>query len=289
MRMEGTLGVQLLFSHFRWRIILTWLLVLLENTLVALIPLFIGHAIDALLGNENNALLGVASVMAALVVVVVGRRVYDTRCYGTLRVHFGAEVVERLSNRSTSQVNARLDMGREMVDFLEEHVPGLLTAVVQLIVSIAILWSLDVRIGTSSVAAIIGIGLLYALFHRRFYTLNSELNTQLEQQVAVLETRKKASLLTFLTRLRQCEVRLSDTEAILYGLIFLGMFAFLLVNLWLASTIPMVTAGAIFIILSYTWELVESAIVLPIVLQQWSRLSEIAVRLNEQAVDSHDD
>ena len=87
--------------------------------------------------------------------------------------------------------------------------------------------------------------------------------------------------MTHLKRLRRCEIRLSDTDAVLYGAIFGAMFAFVLTNLWLASTIPAVTAGVIFAILSYSWELVESGSALPMVLQQWSRLSEIRERLNE--------
>ena len=60
------------------------------------------------------------------------------------------------------------------------------------------------------------------------------------------------------------------------------MFAFVLTNLWLASTLAGVTAGMIFAILSYSWELVESGATLPTTLQQWSRLSEIKRRLNEE-------
>ena len=281
--MQGTLDVGLLFRHFRWQVLLTWLLVLLENTLLALIPLFIGRAIDALLGGAPGALWEVGAVMAALLVVASLRRAYDTRCYGTMRVQFGSEVVKRIADRPVSQVNARLDMSREMVDFLEAHVPELLTAVVQVIVSIAILWTFDSRLGISALAVFAAVSLLYALFHRRFYRLNSDLNTQTEQQVAILEQGKPASLLAHLERLRHHEVRLSDTEVFLYAGIFGGMFGFVLTNLWLASTIPAVTAGMIFAILSYSWELVESGITLPIVLQQWSRLSEIRERLNQGA------
>ena len=176
--MQGTLDVGLLFRHFRWPVLVTWLLVLLENTLLALIPLFIGRAIDALLANEVGALWEVAAVMAALLLVASVRRTYDTRCYGTMRVRFGAEVVNRIGERPVSQVNARLDMSREMVDFLEAHVPELLTACVQIIVSIAILWTFGTQLGISALTVIVGIGVVYALFHRRFYRLNSDLNSQ---------------------------------------------------------------------------------------------------------------
>jgi ABC-type multidrug transport system fused ATPase/permease subunit len=198
----------------------TWLLVLIENALLALIPLFIGRAIDALLANESGALWEIAGVMLALVLVASARRAYDTRCYGTLRVTFGAEVVRRIGILHVSQVNARLDMSREMVDFLEEHVPGLLTAIVQMIVSILVLWAFDQRLGASSVSIVVVLVVIYALFHRRFYRLNSDLNTQREQQVSVLEQQNSISLLHHLKRLRIHEVRLSDSDVLLYAAIF---------------------------------------------------------------------
>ncbi len=286
MTQPSQLDVGLLFRHFRWRVVFTWLLVLVENTLLALIPLFIGRAIDALLGNEAGALWEISMVMGALIVVSVGRRAYDTRAYGTMRVWFGSELVRRIGERPVSTVNARLDMSREMVDFLEAYVPELLTAIIQVAVSIVILWHFDVRLGVSGLILITMLGMIYVLFHQRFYRLNSDLNAQTEQQVEILEQRRYESLVTHLKRLRRCEIRLSDTDAVLYGTIFGAMFAFVLTNLWLASTIPAITAGVIFAILSYSWELVESGSALPMVLQQWSRLSEIRERLNEDAPSS---
>ena len=281
--MKGTLDVRLLMRLFRWRIIATWLLVLVENVLLALIPLFIGRAIDALLAKQSGALWEIAGVMGALILVSAGRRAYDTRAYGTMRVRFGSELVRRNPDRPVSQVNARLDMSREIVDFLEGYVPELFTAVVQVVVSIAILWSFNFRLGISALCVIVGLGMIYAMFHRRFYKLNGDLNSQTEQQVAVLEERQHVSLVTHLQRLRRCEVRLSDTDAALYSAIFAGMFAFVLTNLWLASTMSGITAGVIFAILSYSWELVESGVALPMTLQQWSRLSEITERLNDSS------
>ena len=256
-------------------------MVLIENTLLALIPLFTGRAIDALLARQSGALWEIAGVMGALILVATGRRAYDTRAYGTMRVRFGAELVRRTNERPVSQVNARLNMSREMVDFLEAYVPELLTAVVQLIVSVVILWAFDARLGISAVVVLVALALLYAMFHKRFYKLNGDLNSQVEEQVTVLEKRQREPLLTHLLRLRHCEVRLSDADAILYGLVFAGMFAFVLTNLWLAATIPAITAGMIFAILSYSWQLVESGAALPMTMQQWSRLSEIRERLNE--------
>lgn len=290
MRLKGRLDVGLLFREFRWQIAVTWILVLMENLLLALVPLFIGRAIDALLGGQPGALWEISVVMAALIVTAVVRRAYDTRAYGTMRVRFGAELVERSSDQPVSQVNARLAMSREMVDFLEAYVPQLLTSVVQVVVSVVILWSFDVRLGVLGLCTIVALAIVYALFHRRFFTLNGDLNAQTEHQVSILEERRHRSLVAHLMKLRSCEVRLSDTEAVLYGTIFSGMFAFVLTNLWFASTIEAITAGMIFAILSYSWELVESGATLPAVLQQWTRLTEIRERINatsEPATDAN--
>ncbi|MGI9286702.1 MAG: ABC transporter six-transmembrane domain-containing protein [Pseudomonadales bacterium] len=278
----------MLFQYFRWRILFTWLLVLIENVLWALVPLFIGRTIDALLNKQAGALWEISMVMSALIILSVGRRVYDTRSYGTMRVHFGSELVSRSEDQPVSRLNARLEMSREMVDFLEEHVPELLTAVVQVLVSIVILWSFDQRLGMSAAGVIVGLAFTYALFHKRFFTLNGALNSQMELQVSVLEQRQAISLHSHLRKLRKREVRLSDTEAFLYGVIYAGMFAFLISSLWFASSIPAVTAGTIFAILSYSWELIDSGVMLPVVLQQWSRLSEIRERFNTQVKNDSD-
>lgn len=280
--MTGRLDLSLLFKHFRVRILLTWLLVAIENLLWALVPLFIGRAIDALLEKQEGALVEISLVMFSLIFVSVGRRIYDTRSYGTMRVHFGSELVSRTTGQATSKVNARLDMSREMVDFLEEHVPELLTSVVQVIVAIVILWSFDPKLGISALAAIVGLALVYALFHKRFFVLNANLNSQMERQVSVLEQRQATSLFAHLKLLRKHEIRLSDTEAVLFGAIYAGMFAFMLTSLWFASSISAITAGMMFAILSYTWELIDSGVMLPVVLQQWSRLSELRERFNSE-------
>ena len=78
----------------------------------------------------------------------------------------------------------------------------------------------------------------------------------------------------------QFEVKLSDSEAFLYGSVFLVLVAMVVFNLWFSATTMEITAGTIFSIVSYSWEFVEAAIVLPVTLQSMTRLSEITKRIN---------
>lgn len=274
------LTIATLLQVFRGRIALTWAMILCETTLMALIPLFIGFAIDGLLAGRQQELWHLAGLMGALIAVAVLRRVYDTRVYGTIRVELGKALALRSGGLPVSTLNARLGMSRELVDFLEQILPEAMAGAVQLVVAVIILYAFSPWLALAGGVAVLAMALIYALFHRRFYSLNSALNQQTEKQVTILEGRKARPTLVHLLHLRRLEVRLSDTEALLYGAIFIVLLSFILFNLWYAASELEITVGTIFSIISYSWEFVESALALPITLQSWSRLSEIMRRLN---------
>ena len=280
---EGPLTVLALLRAFRWRITLTWLLILCETALTALVPLFIGFAIDGLLASDTEALFQLIAVLTVLIVVSVIRRAYDTRVFGTVRVEMGKAQAARAANLPISTLNARLGMGRELADFLEADLPLAMTSFVQLIISLIVLYIFDPMLalaGASSVAIMLAI---YSLSHVRFYRLNGQLNQQTEQQVGILETRKPQRLRTHLTRLRGIEVWISDTESIIYGGIFVVLLGLVVFNLWYATANLSITSGTIFSIVTYSWELVDAALAFPMALQGWSRLSEIMQRINQAA------
>jgi hypothetical protein len=280
---EAPLTVLALLRAFRWRITLTWLLILCETALTALVPLFIGFAIDGILASDTEALFQLIAVLTVLIVVSVIRRAYDTRVFGTVRVEMGKAQSARAANLPISTLNARLGMGRELADFLEADLPLAMTSFVQLIISLIVLYIFNPMLalaGASSVAIML---VIYSLSHARFYRLNGQLNQQAEQQVGILETRKPQHLMTHLTRLRGIEVRISDTESIIYGGIFVVLLGLVVFNLWYATANLSITSGTIFSIVTYSWELVDAALAFPMALQGWSRLSEIMQRINQAA------
>lgn len=278
------LTIGTLLRVFRWRIFLTWTMILAETSLMALIPLFIGFAIDGLLTGAMRELWMLAGIMAALIAVAVIRRLYDTRVYGTIRVEMGKAQAARSAQLPVSSLNARVGMGRELVDFFEHTLPEAMAATVQLTIAVIVLYAFSPVLAFAGGAAALAMVLVYALFHRRFYRVNGALNQQTEKQVSVLEMRKNWPTLAHLLHLRRHEVRLSDTEAVLYGAIFIVLLGLILFNVWFAATKLITTAGTIFSIISYSWEFTESALALPATLQSWSRLSEIMRRLNAVAI-----
>lgn len=278
--LSGPIGLLLLLRHFPRQIGITWLLVVIENALLALVPLLIGFAIDGLLQQKYDELLNLAMVFFALILISVGRRIYDTRAYGSIRVRLGIEVDQRHHKESVSVRSARLDMARELVDFLENNVPELFTAVIQLAVSLIILALFDYRLALAAGVLLLAMVILYAGFHALFYRLNRALNSQMERQVNILNGVSSMRLISHLRVLRRHEIHLSDSDAILYGLIFTMIGGFIIFNLWLCASMADATPGKLFSIISYSWEYAEAAIALPLAMQTLSRLKEISQRLN---------
>ena len=147
----------------------------------------IGFAIDGLLIGANGPLLWLAVLLSSLIVLGIGRRLYDTRAYGTIRVAVGVAMAERSKNKDVSTINARLSMGRELADFLEEQAPQLLRAIVQLVVSLLILWAFHPILFISALVVAALSMMIYAAVHKRFYTLNANLNERAEKQVTALQ------------------------------------------------------------------------------------------------------
>jgi hypothetical protein len=267
-----------------WRpISLTWILTLLETALLVALPLLIGRAIDGLLSSDSTPFLFLLGTMAALLFVAVGRRIYDTRVYGTIGVELGTELVSRSNSGSVSAVNAHLDMSSELVQFLELELPQLMGALINLIFAVTVLLLFHAILAISVVVSITVLLLIYSAFSSRFFSLNRAVNQQTEHQVTVLAAGSEPGLLNHLAILRQQTVRLSDTEALVYGLIFLVLMSMLGFNLWFAATQIGATPGQIFSIVTYSLNLMESAVVLPATLQSYTRLSEITERINDVA------
>ncbi len=198
-----------------------------------------------------------------------------------MRVELGKALARRSPGMPVSKLSARMGMGHELVDFLEEEAPESMTALVRLGAAVVILLSFHPTLALVSAGAFCAVLAIYGLAHRRFFRLNSALNEEVEKQVKVHETRSLPRLGAHLLALRKSEVRVSDTEGVVYGLIFAVLLGVVMFNLWFATQEIEITTGKIFSIITYSWDFVEAALVLPMTLQSLSRLGEITTRINQ--------
>lgn len=277
------LTLRTLLRAFWAKVAATWALTLLETGLWVTLPLLLGFTIDGLLARDFGPFWQMVGVLAALVIVAVLRQLIDTRIFGTMRVDLSQVLAERNHDLSVSALNARVLMARELVDFLEQEMPVLMAAVVQLVASVVILFSFHWALAASAIVSGSVMLFVYGKFHGRFFRINRAINARAEKQVRILETRTGPAFGRHLRLLRHWEVRLSDTEALVYGLIYAVLMMLVVFNLGFTALVMAASAGAIFAIVTYSWEFMDAAFNLPEALQQWSRLSEIIERINKVA------
>ncbi|MEM6463772.1 MAG: ABC transporter six-transmembrane domain-containing protein [Pseudomonadota bacterium] len=278
------LSLSTILRTFPGRIAITWGLTLFETVMFALLPLLIGWSIDGLLADNSGAFLLLLCALGGLLTVATLRRIFDTRAYGTIRVELGKALAERGAHKPVSVTNARILMGRELVDFLETTVPESMTAFVQIIVSVVVLLSFHSMLAISAGGAALATLLLYAAFAGAFFRINGKMNARLERQVTALESRDMRKISAHLLGLRRSEVRLSDAESLVYGLIFMALLSMLAFNLWFAVTKSGASPGQVFAIVSYSYEFIQASVALPSALQALTRLQEITRRINREAV-----
>lgn len=268
-----------IFKRYRWRIIATLTLVFAEAGAMLFLPLAIGGAIDGLLANSYQGLWWLVAVGLGVTISGSLRRVYDTRVYSGIYVDISTETAESDITSNTSTVNARMTMLRELVEFLENDLPELLNSVIGLVGTVIILLTLDLQIFFACLAELILIIGVFLATSKRTTKLNYNYNNAMESQVTVLENRKSQPIKGFMQKLMYWNIKLSDLETIIFGIIWLGMVALIVYSVIQAVGDGSMKTGAIMATVMYVMQFAEGSGMLPLYFQKYLRLQEISSRL----------
>ena len=268
-----------LLKRFSGRFALTLSLVLLEAAGWTLFPLVIGRAIDSVLADSARGLYEFAALGIGTMGIGIARRFVDSRAYARVFRRLGEELVTQDTASGTSTKTARLRMLQEFVEFFEHQVPGLITGVIGLGGTLLILSALNrpVFFGCLGVAAVSLV--LYALTGRLTTRYHAGLNDEQERQVDAVESGERGRVTGHLRALMRWNIKLSDLEAVNFGVVWLFLMGLLVFSIGSAAE-QTLEYGTVFAVVMYVFQFTESVIVLPLYYQQWLRLREISGRLS---------
>ncbi|STR01785.1 Uncharacterised protein [Kingella kingae] len=128
-------------SQNRNHLFKTFSLVAAENLLWATYPLFGSFAIDAIVSGSMKGAFGYAVLMLIIYGVSASRRRVDTQTFTRIYAEIAVPVIlkQREQGNSHSEINARVTLSREFVDFFEHHLPILITSLCSMIGAIVML------------------------------------------------------------------------------------------------------------------------------------------------------
>jgi ABC-type multidrug transport system fused ATPase/permease subunit len=270
---------------FRWRIAFTYALTVVEDLLELSYPWATGLAINGLMAQDYRMIVPVMVAWVLHTAIGCGRQMYDTRLYTQVYNTIVTDTVlrQRQSGIEPTKVAARSAMSREFVTFFEKDMPVVLSAMVSIIGSAAILFYYDLVIGAVAALLFLPVAILNRRYMRRSLMLNEGLNNQLEHEVQVIDAAQEGAVVRHFAEVRAWRVKLSDADAFNWTAIEgLSILVFLLVLLRVAY-MPNADVGGIFAIFVYVWRLMEKLDMMPQIVQQLMRLKDIRRRIEAGA------
>ncbi|PID64694.1 MAG: hypothetical protein CR962_01205, partial [Gammaproteobacteria bacterium] len=112
--------------------------------------------------------------------------------------------------------------------------------------------------------------------------LNHHYNNTMEEQVVAIDKRTTMPIRGFMQRLMKWNIKLSDLETVIFGVIWLAMVALIVFSVVQAvGAGNAIKVGAVMSIVMYVFQFAEGAGMLPLYFQQFLRLQEISLRLKQ--------
>ena len=259
----------------------TLVLILSEAGLSILFPLFIGYAIDDVIEGSHYGAIKLGVLGLVVLVVGMGRRVYDSRFYAKVYQDMGSQTLSHINSSQASVKSARLGMVRELIEFLENSLPELIHNLIGLIGVIGILATLNLQVFYGSLLVTLLIFLIFGFSSKKTVALNKASNDEMERQVDVISSNKKEELTLHLQHMMKWNIKLSDLEAMNFSFSWLVLIGFLILSILVSAGERMVTYGVLFSLIMYVFQYMENVLNLPLFYQNWLRLKEIRHRLED--------
>ncbi len=279
--MQSDFSISSIFKRFKWKISITFLLLVFENISKVLQPLVLGIAINDLIHKKNDGLWLFCILYGISFIIGVIRRYYDTRTYTFIYTKVASEIAKIQNEKevSVSSIAARSSLIKELVDFFEYDVTHAFTSLIGVIGALIMLALFNWWIFGACLLTILLIFIIYALSNKNIYNFNIGLNDELEHRITVLETREQQGIVGHFKNISKWLVKLSDLETLNFGIIEIILFVLVIFALYISASATNTTAGGIFSIITYILEFSNGIFMLPIVFQQIIRLQEISLRL----------
>jgi len=267
-----------LFAPERFRVLLTYGLLLVEEISLLALPSLIGVTIDRLLAGDRTGLLLLAAGAGAILLSGALRRAFDTRVF--------AAAEQRLSHAVMSGADApglrvaRLRQVHEVVQTYERSVPEGFAAFVAGLGSLVVSAWYDWRVGLAGLGVAVTLVALDRLYAGKVGRLNTALNDRTERDFKVLSSAGPLGLHAHLTRRRRLRVARSDAEIGIYLLNWIVLLALIIGTLAVITT-PGASPGAVFAQLSYILAFAESWNRWPVLTERLTHARDVARRLQK--------
>jgi ABC-type multidrug transport system fused ATPase/permease subunit len=277
-----TLLLQTIFGKYRGRITISYIVTFAENMFELCYPSLTGLAVNGLLKHDFTGLWLLLGVWLAHTATGVFRQSYDTRVFAAIYTDLATRTVSEQETKgfSTSQIVARSSLSREFVNFFERDIPATVNSLFGLLGALVLLFFYDAWSAGFCLMLLVPLAILNQGYSKRTLTLNQRLNNQLEREVTMLTQRRPSRVFGHYRLLAKWRISLSDAEATNWGIMELFSIILSAAVIIRVASLPHIEPGTIYAMLAYLWNFLASLNHVPALVQQLSRLQDIARRMS---------
>lgn len=271
-------------------------LVIIENVAWIIEPTVFGRVIDAFidkgLGPFSEAFLLPLGVWIGVFLVNSGvgtvRRSLDPRIYLRMFAHIALTVADEgfKQGHSVSKTAARAELMREYIAFFQYRIPEIIEQAISVAGAILALAFFDLRIAIACLTVALPLGFVTARYSRKISAVQATLHDTREQAYDAFSTKDLNRIEQYFAHLTGSEQRIAHWGALNFGIVRLSLLCIFLVVIYISIDLDDFTTGDIFAIVAYLWTFVTSTEYLPELLESWTSLRELNVRMRGKAATS---
>jgi ABC-type multidrug transport system fused ATPase/permease subunit len=282
-----------IFLKHKWQLMLTYLLFSIEMLALLLQPYYLGKAIDGLIYGHNTGLFELVGIYLTWIVVGTIRHRVDTRTYTSIYTSFVGRLLSRKYNdKDVSKLSAHSNLAREFVDFLEFDLVYVIEAAYNIVGSLILLCFYDIKVVFICLTVLIPVSVISFFYGKKMKQLTRKRNDELENQVDIIGGGNPLAINRHYTKLKFWQIKISDQEALNFGLMGLLVMIIVAVSLYVTSWVTHteeIAASNLIGVFMYVKRYGDGLDTIPYTVQRLTNLTDIAKRMELQEDDLFDD
>ena len=274
--------IQTLILAHKAKLALTYILYTLEMVGTLVRPLLIGNAVNDLINESYKGLIYLTGIHLIWLVISYCRHRFDTRTYAAIYTDIIKSLMANPTIRhEVSKLSARSTLAKDLVDFMEYDVYFILEAGYNIFGSLILLSFYHSSLVWLCLGILLPVSMISVWYSRKMLKLQRGKNDEFEKQVDILSEGNTTSIHTHFKRLQQWQIRISDQEALNFGVMEILVMGVIFVSLLLTvnGESAKVEAGDFIGIYYYLLKFLNGLDTVPYAMQRWSTLSDILRRL----------
>ncbi len=260
-----------------------YVLNIIEELCYLLIPSSVGLLIDTFVYNKGYGIWAFVITYVGWQATATYRKIKDTinftKIFNSVSLHLIADHQEK--EISTTKINARVELLKQIIAFFEDDVPFLVKSVISIIGSCILLYYYNHKLLFVSVIIVFPSLLINHFYSKKIIKATQQVNDKYEHQIDVINSQDKYIQNAYFNSLRELNIKKSTLEAYNFGFLEIFVFVMIMVSIYIVCKTEQLNYGDIVASYGIILRLAYGFDFIPHITTKFATVKDISNRLKE--------